>query len=548
LSKTAGAASRLLAYFGDFSLGLGLFFYLNSFEVFGQVYLWVFEALEHWTWVDYIPLLSINTLTFLIITFCLAIFLRFYATLFFGASLFQSLLGIHGTSTFWWNRIGGCARVALELILSPLIIFDLPAFKHERTLKERITFTHLKRKSSLLSIPVAIVVVPVLLMASFYTPLLQNLTLIDGIKVSFTKEEAKDLNHETPFSKFKELHSNNFSLSAFSSLGEGRIVLIPGFDLKRVKKKRKISSFLHVYDVKNKSLGRMKNVGDFKLIKLLELGSKGNPLFSHYFPEISKIIKTNGTKYSRVPYKKSFKQKLLLNPIARREIKSLIRSAFELRVSNLIEHTWSYGPFIHGLVLLRRSLVGKIEKGSLPTVDFVTLGNYQFLRLRQVFDHLESTDQPVVESLIPIETINSSVIRLSWGTSTADRQSRELFRKEVLATARWYFDYKDTFKVPTSADEFSPLSISDYLIHKNIKKADRQRVQDYTVSLFKSLGVRALNDKVLMTTVIKEVKRILFIGKFKSSGLDKNFINQMLTLLDALNSNDKSYFSTKENI
>ncbi len=546
LSKTAGPVSRLLALLGDFSLGLALFFYFNSFELFRQVYLWVFETLEHWSGIDYIPLLSLSSITFLLITFAMTLIVRFYGTLVLGSSLFQWALGIRGDSSFLWNRVGGCARVALEFILAPFLIFDLKAIKHKQTLKEVLTFTHLKRKPSLLSIPVAIVVVPLLLFSSFYTPLLQNLTLIDGIKVSFTKEEAKPLNHQTHFSEFKEYSSNNFSFSAFSSLAEGRLLLIPGLDLKRAKKKRKISPFLHVYDSKNNSLGKMKMVGELQLIKLLELGAKGNPLFSHYFPEISKILRKGKSKYRRVTYKKEFNKRKTLNPIARKEIKALIRSAFELSMTNLIEHTWSYGPFIHGLVLLRRSLVGKIDKGSLPNVDFVTMGNYQFLRLRQNFSHLESSNQPIVETLIPIDTLSSSVIRLSWGPRTEDRQSRELFKNEVLATANWYFDYNDIFKLPSSTSDFSAFSISDYLIHKKIKDLQKTQIQDYTFSFFYKHGARALEDTKFFPIIKNEVKRILFVGKYKSSGFKEGFKNKMLILLDALNSNDKSFFSNKE--
>jgi hypothetical protein len=548
LIKTAGAKSRFLAFLGDFSLGLALFFYFNSYESFRELYLWLFSGLKSLALATDIPVAFANTITFIILSYFLTIALRFYGTLLFGSSLFQKLLGIHGSSTFWWNRIGGSARVVLELILGPFLIFDLAAFRQKVTLKEKLSQTKLLRRPSLLSIPVAVIVIPILLIGSFYTPLLQNLTLIDGIKVSFTKEVAEDLSHSTSFENFKELSSNNFSFSAFSTLANERLILIPGLDLKRQKKKRKVSPFLYIYDLKNKTIGKMKSVGELRLVSLLALGAKGNPLFNHYFPELGKILKSGGKKYNRIQYKSEFKDKHLLNPLARQEIKKLVRSAFELSVGNLIEHSWTHGPFIHGLVLLRRALVGKVDKGSIPNIDFVKIGNYEFLRLRQHFDEFTNPDNPVVESLIPMDTLNSSVFRLSWGSSREDSLSRDLFKKELLATTHWYFDYENVFDMPSDFKDFSALSISDFLIRKKIKGDKKKRIQEFTIKYFTKLGHKTLHDEILRPIIITEIKRLLFIGQYKSSGFDEKFITKLLLLLDAINSKNESFFLPKASI
>ncbi|OUR97823.1 hypothetical protein A9Q84_06385 [Halobacteriovorax marinus] len=536
---------RLIAWLSDFCLSTVIFHYLLSFDGFVNFHNEISFQIKNYG----VSVLTANFIADTVAIFLLTIIFRFYWTLLLGRSLSQSLLGLKSTSSFLWARVGGGLRCVLELAI-PLSLADLPMLlRSKKTLKEYISVTELTFKPSLFIYPVSLIFIPFCLILSLSSPLLQNLTFIDGIKISFSKEKLEPIDNRTDFSKFTHYPSENFKMSSFSSIKESHLLLVPSFEITREKNKLRIRPYLVIHDEHRRVQGDLKLRQRLSLRKIIVIASEYNPLFSNFYPELSKILKRPRDFYGIKKYKNKFGDQKLLNPIARVELRGLIQSSFEISFKNLFSHVISNGPFISGHIKIRNLLLSLVDSDVEPEVDIVKLGNYNFLRFKQTFSELENLNKGMTETYIPVETLNSVVLEMNWGKSRKDAFTRNNFKKKFLSSSQWFFDYSKVFSPPLKYERFNAFTLLDYFTIKGLGTPFIRSLEKFSFNYLFDLSVIAMknDDTLLKDSLIATSNRLLLLIKYRKSALTEDRYSQKFTRLisnlkEALVANNKPFF------
>ncbi|MBT7610502.1 MAG: hypothetical protein HN576_12155 [Bacteriovoracaceae bacterium] len=512
----AGPVSRLSALLIDLSLSYGLFYYLNSYIEFRD-FISEFSGIIQ----SYLGLLNKNlteVFPILIVVYLLGQFIRFYGTLILGVSFGQLLMGIRGTSPFIWNRIGGGGRVFIETFSGALLLLDLPLFSGNISIKERLSMTRLIRVKGLISQKLRFFFVPLFLGLSFFAPMLQNLTLIDGITVSFTKEKSEKLSNQTNFDSYKYYPSNRFKMNSFSSLKNGRFLLLPSFQITKKGKSKKITPYFIIYDTKNNADGYFKITGTVPLLDVMLVGIKGNPLFKSKYPELFKILNEQRSIYEKRPYQEKYNKRTLINKLAGEQIEDLIQTSFELSYSSVAKHFFSNGPFIRGYVEVRNRLLGIVNKAATPEIDIIQMGAHKFLRFQQKLIKDRPGQKPYLETLLPISTHNALLFEFGWNKDIQDAISRRDFRESFFGVVDWYFDYKNVFNYPARLEDFKSVQILDYFTKSSLKEGEQSLLEDYVHMYYGNISKQAIDkkDKKLKGIIISCINRLYLVAKIKN--------------------------------
>jgi hypothetical protein len=535
---------RLLAWFCDFLLTLVAFHYLLSFSSFeiqfdNLAFYFLDIGLSH----------SVSySLSSFLLTFALCIVFRFYATILLGVSLSQFILGVRSTSSFIWSRLGGALRCALEFVIPLTLVDPFLLIKSKATLKETLTQSGLKLKNSILVFPATIIFIPICILIAICSPMFQNLTLIDGLKLSFSSEKLEGLSNRTDFSKFKHYPSETFKMSSFSSIEDSKLRLIPSFEITREKSKKRIRPYLVIHDVERSVFGELKLRNRMGLRKVIENISSFNPMFSTFYPELTKVLKRPTDHYGIQKYQSKFGDKKVLNPIAREELQKLIQSSFELSYSNLFSHIISNGPFLSSHIRLRNYFLSLVDSDVTPEVDLVRFGNYIFLRFKQSYGSFEGIEKGMTESYIPIETLNSGIIEHNWGSSRKDALARNDFKEKFLTSSKWFFDYKGVFTPPKNIEDYNVFTIMDFFTLKNLNQEFVTSLQKYTFGHLFDLAKTSVmkNDDSLQELVVSSCNRVLLIMNYKKKLLSKKesakFIRMITDLKNAVSSKNVEFF------
>lgn len=540
---------RLMAWLLDFAVSIVFFNYLLSFDVFIGIR---DEIIQNFLGLSF-SATSSNILSNICLIYLLTTSFRFYSCLLFGRSISQLCIGIKNKDGFLWSRIGGGLRTFIE-ILFPLTLLDAALLlRGQKTLKESISGTTLIYRGGLPSKIVTTLYSFIVIFLTIGSPLLQNMTFVDGVELAFSKIKLEKIDNRTDFSKFKHYPSETFKLSSFSAMKDGNLTLIPSFEITREKNKKRIRPYLVIYDLDRKVQGDLRLQRRFSLFKVIQIASKYDPLFSVFYPELQKVIKRPLDHYGIKKYEDSFGDKKLLNPIAREEIQKLIQSSFELSFNNLIQSVAKIGPFISGHIKIRNLLLSLVDSTTPPTVDMIKLGNYNFLRLKQIFDATADGDRSYRESYIPIETLNSSIITMEWGSSVKDALAREEFKSKFLGASKWFFDYSSVFKFTGDEDNMSAFSILDYFSDLTIDQVSREKLEKYTFTYFSELSTKSMisNDEALQNSLIASMNRLVLLNNYakvkaKDKGAFSNkFSRLMSNLKEALKNKNKKFFEVK---
>jgi hypothetical protein len=463
-----------------------------------------------------------------IFVFAIYLLLRFYMTLILGVSLSQWLLGLRGIGTKSWKRIGGGARVVLEAFLSPLLIFDFFLLFKRPSLKESLSHTRVYNKGGKLSLYLGLVWVSALLLFSTVSPLLEGLKLVDGIVLNPVTENL-DLKDEGSLKDFKEYSSNRFKFKSLSSLSKGRFIFLPSFEfIKRGANNPKINAYLTVYDKETNVDALIKVEQRFSLIKLLEGGKIGNPFFSSQFPSLAKGILEPRESFFKRKYQASYGTDKILRPKMRLEMERLIRASLSLGSSTLIGHLLTFGPFYRGFVKVRSSLLKKALNGVPPEIDFGKIGNYKFLRYKQLFEENIILDKKMVETYLPIETNNSVALRFYWGGGLQSALSRKNFRKSFLQGTLWYFDYFNMFEYPKRSDDINSLTVFDHFIKKSLTAAEREMMEEAVYRIYFKTARRALQaeDNKLQDLLFDNLNRLFLVAAHLNKETKKRYYSE----------------------
>ena len=541
--------NRLIAWFLDLLSSIVFFNYLLSFDVFIGIRE---EIIQRFVDLSF-SATSSNALSNLCLIYLLTISFRFYTCLILGRSLSQLITGIKSKDGFLWSRVGGGLRCFLELLI-PLSLVDCAyLYKGKRTLKETISGTTLESKGGLFSRGMTIIYSGFVLFIAIGSPLLQNMTFVDGVKIAFSKVKLEKIDNRTDFSKFKHYPSESFKLSSFSSIKDSKLDLIPSFEITREKNKKRIRPYLVIYDSERKVKGSLKLERRFSLLKVIQIASKYDPLFNVYYPELAKVMKRPSDYYSVKKYDPSFGDSKLLSPAAREEIQKLIQSSFELSFNQLLGSISRNGPFISGHIKVRNLLLSLVDSTVPPTVDLVTLGNFNFLRFKQTFEDMNDGKRDYIESYIPIETLNSSVLTMEWGTGLKDALARKDFKVKFLGASKWFFDYSSVFKLSTDEEKLSAFSILDHFVDMTIVPTEREKLEKYTFNYFYDLGAQSIGeeDEVFRSSLIASINRLILLNNYgrekvkNQKSFSIKFSRLMSNLKSALTSKNKKFFEVK---
>lgn len=536
---------RLLAWLCDFLLASIAFNYLLSFSIFTNYFTKLSFSFESFG----LSTVVSNQFSTFVLTYFLTILIRFYATIILGRSFSQFIFRIQNTSSFIWSRLGGGLRCVLELIIPITLIDPILLLKKKKTLKESILACELKVSDSYLQFLSTFAFLPFCVLLAISSPLFQNLTFIDGIKLGFSNEQLEGIDNRTDFSKFRHYPSESFKMSSFSSIETSKQKLIPSFEITREKSKKRIRPYLVIHDLERKVFGELKLKRRFSLRVILKLIAEHDPLFSTFYPELYKISNRSEDHYAVQKYKNKFGDKKSLNPLARKEMQELIQSSFELSYESLFKHIITHGPFLSGHVRVRNFLYELIDNEVDSTVDFVKLGNYVFLRFKQSFKSLDSIEKGNSETYIPIETLNSAVIELNWGNSRKDAFARNDFKEKFLNSTKWFFDYKGVFTPPKETSEFNVFTIMDFFTLRGLDDTFIAKLELYTFGYLFEMSKKAMktDNEGLKNSILATSNRILLLMSYKKKRLRTNkkslkFVRMISDLKNAVKNNNHKYF------
>ena len=528
--------SRIWALVGDMALAYTLFSYLCSFALFNQLYDHISAYLGQFK----LTAMESSYLPTLIFVYVLHIFLRFYATLVFGVSFSQFLMGLRSQERWPWRMFGGGTRVFFEAILGPLLVFDLPLLWGKKSVKETLSFTSVTNQAFFVPLLSSILIIPCFVVVGLFSPLLENLTLLDGIKISFFKEKKEKISNATNFENYQQINSNYFKFTTFTSLKDNRLLLLPSFEVLKMGNQKKVNPYLMVYDLDRKILGSLKLVERFSLLEILAKGKIGNPFFRAKYPRLSLVLDKGADFYQKQEYQNS--KDLLLSAGVREEIGALLQTSFELSIGNVVSHLIENGPFARGYILIRNHLLNKLDRSSVPEVDIVQMGNGRFLRMQQLFD------SRMVENFVPLQTNNSMLLQLEFPAEAEGQKSRLAFKQSFLALTDWYFDYYNVFSSPGVKD-FTPLHILDYFADLNLEENKRGAFEDYIYEYLFQLCRNALiaQDEELQQVLLAVLNRYYLVVELQNMRQEnfysKRFVNFLKVLKVYLAARDKGYFN-----
>ena len=481
------------------------------------------------------------------VVFVVHILFRLYTTLIFGVSFCQFLIGINSNESPLWSRVGGVARVLLEFLLGPFIIFDLPLLVGKKSLKEMLTFSNLSHDHKVTSFFTSAILIPALVLLAIFSPVFSNLQYVTDIKVLKENLVYKKLSEKSEFSNFNYYSSEYFKFNSFSNLDDLRFLVIPSFSLVQETSKKRVIPTLKFYDKKLKTIVSFSLVEHFSLFNILKSGLKGDLFYSSNYSNLKKALNRDNAIYKVRAYDPTQGLEKIITKEVSKEIEEYLLTSFKLSVKNMLWHLFDYGPFIKGYILVRNLLLDKLDVGGLPVIDMVPLGNFRFLKIKQHFFQLDSS-KTVVESFIPINTFNVLSFSLETEESAVGTKSLHDFKSTFFSEIEWYFDYHSIFKYPDSKDLLNPVIISDYLVTRDIQLDKRADFEDYLYNHFFSLGKTAFltKDLKLKTILIKNLRRMVDVMKLKNKVIknyySKNIFSLLKSLITALESGNGNFF------
>lgn len=551
--RFSALSRRFLSFIADLALAYMAFYALLSSQVYAQKYreltVFIFKTFELKEVANgYILSQAIGTVVFV---FGLYLAFRFYVSLALGVSLSQWLVGLRGVGNKVWKRVGGGARVVLELILGPLLIGEALLLFGKPSLKETLSHTQVEPVRNKWSLYLAWIWVPGLIVFSTVSPLFQGLTLMDGIVINPVKENL-DLEDQGDFNSFKNYHSNRFKFRAFSSLGGERFLLLPNFEVVKEGTNKKIKPFLWLYDQKTQRDAYIKIENRFSLLRVVEKGQLGNPLFKKHFPHLAETLEKDKGEFIKKKYRKEYEAEKFLSSETRKDIEKLVKTSLALGSSKFFDHVFQFGPFYRGFVNVRNNLVEKAFQGIVPEVDFGKIGTHSFLRFKQLFDEKIFRDKRMVETYIPIETNNSLAMRFYWGEDLQSALSRKNFRESFLQSTTWYFDYFNIFPFPTSSEEVNSLTILDHFTKTDLSVAERSRLEEAIFRLYFKLGRKSVQvkDKKMQEILLSNLNRIYLVSNFindsKRNYYSQKFLVHLRDLRHALKNSEANYFGLSQ--
>lgn len=459
--------------------------------------------------------------------YCLSCLLRFYQFLIFNTSLGLLLSGLQtvGCGPFLSRIV-----LAMKSLLSPLFFLLLPFdlfFKGEAGVLE--VFFHLRyqeRETPLIIAPISFTFLLALLPVSL---LMWDLTIFDRVDVSKVVYKAQKLTNSSQFNLFKTYQSNLFHFSSFSSLGDGRFIVYPSFQMEQKEKFISFYPKLQIFDDQRKKTAHFEIIEkNLKLNEMLKESFHSDLWLSMKFRHLQQYIDSEKS----------------LDDIAKKQLQKLIMMAMELNKTNLYAKIKTYGPYPYGVMLLRKRLLDVFQMGEHVKFDLVHYGDSKFVRVVKKYVMSEYEDS----ILLPIAALKVPLYRLRWPLEGEKALGKKEFESSLFASSKWKFEKSDQFQFPNNIAEMNPFFILDYFKDKKLKENKRVLFEGYVYSYFRDVAKDALDrgDDILrdqLYSTLEMIGEIVRLRNRKDEYYSREFMNKLKNLLQALAKEDRNYFN-----
>ena len=142
---------------------------------------------------------------------------------------------------------------------------------------------------------------------------------------------------------------------------------------------------LQLLDISSKNKAQVEIKGNFfNKLDLIKIGLTGNPLAFHFYKNLENARKTD-----------------TLAPLAAQEFQVLIKNALSLQSEKLVDVFLSNGPFIAGLIKLRKELLTKLSITGIPGIVFRDAGALQLIELND-----KASSSTISTSVLPLTNSN----------------------------------------------------------------------------------------------------------------------------------------------
>ena len=514
---------RLLAFLIDLSLG-HILFYINS-DFFYQLNPSFLSQENHF--------IAAALVMLLIPTFII----RFYGTLLGSLSPGQWLCSLSVSVRGVRARLLGAIRVFSEILTIPLFfIFQLPLLWGQKSLGERLSGTRLYCHSVSASFQFLMVIV--FMVVSLLLPMFQYFIFSDKLQVSFSRQELQPVSFQENRSA-NIYSSNRFNFQTRSILDEGRFILLPDFEVIKIKNRKKISPILIIYDSHNKKIGQLKLDRKFDLLSTLEKARWGNPLFRYNYPQINHLLESNRQNYERMQYLEKYDGNPLIPIKTQKEIEFFMGEVFGTNVSKMWIHLITKGPFVKGYWKVKKDFLDLVQWEVRPEVYLRSLGEQSFLHFNQVYSFLE---YPLRDTYIPMGTNNGIIFHTMWEEGAED--AKEKFFKKFFYSAKWYFDFEGVFSFPTDGNRLTPFHIIDYFVEKDIGEGQRKILENYLLKFCHTVSRKSVveKDRKLEALLLSIFDRYRFVAQTEYLGVRKEFVSQLNSIYRALKLRESDFF------
>lgn len=476
----------------------------------------------------------------IIFVFIVLLIWRFYWNLILGVSLGQWLMGLRPTYRGSWPKIGGAARCLFELIFSLTIVLELISFKGKRPIKEIITGTYINYKEQKLWFSCLLFLF--ITCIGLISPLLEDIAMISGVEVVQLSKQNSKLKKNTDFSSLEPFDSNFFRFSILSNMAEKRYVVIPSFEIIKIKGKKRIYPFFYVYDRKLKIAGQVHYKEKMNIFKIISIASEGDYLFSNNYPLLSKLLKSDKEQYRRKNLDEN--HDAVLDNETRQELKVLFNRTWSLSFKNSFEHILELGPFIRGSVRLRKYLNEKLNVINNLNVYSVNLNNNYFLLFEKKSEQISDSVKKIEQVLFPLYTTNLFLLESTWPATAEGSESLLTFQQNFTFRAKWYFDSINIFPFPQEFKSLSPFHILDFFTKKGLSQRQRSLMEGYLIKRLAILGRVSLlkKENILKDIILQTVKRIKLVALLRNSThtnyYSESFLNRIMDIQEGLNTLD----------
>ena len=378
-------------------------------------------------------------------------------------------VGWGGGGSFLFNRLRGVLRVCHELVLGPLLVFDLSLLRKKRSVKELLSRTEIVNGPMLPRLLCAIIFVPLMVGLALASNFISQWEYRQGLTVtkfnlpSITGKGANGIDK----APFFELTSNTFQVSSFPDVDERRLLFLFGHDISSKHKKKIFRPRLALFSRKLKQRAVFKVYSPNILYQILSDAFAGNPFIANGYPMLSTLLSRPRSFYRPAD---SLEQQKTFSPQEVAQAQQLLQDALSLNANQFINQVMALDLRFNGLLKLRKALTDRFELTPKAQFQWAQLNDHLFLRVSS--HHTHSLQGRLVKVyLIPVDTFNGPIYELSYPGRDQGVVVGLTLLQHLFDEGRFYFDERTPVSPPsedTSLEDINFGQCIDYLLNSQM--------------------------------------------------------------------------------